>query len=288
MMNFLKFLTIFWLLGLDGNGQIAVSLRLNKSQYVAGEPVVATVHITNHAGRELLFGGDGRRSWLDFAVRYRSGQPVNARMIQNFGPVRIGAGQTMQRQVNLGEFFMLHEQGNYSVIANVRSLDDSAINATSNRVIFTQNPGRVYWSQKVGFADSSKGTREFRVLQFRGDQKTQLYAQVLDRRGLPIATSLLGDMLSVRKPSVTVDRAQRMHVLFLISPTMWSHCVIDGDGALVSRKMHQRATQGDPSLVTFANGEVQVGNSVLYDARAAAIARARIRGISERPTVLYE
>jgi hypothetical protein len=86
---------------------------------------------------------------------------------------------------------------------------------------------------------------------------------------------------------VTVDRQQRMHVMFLATPTMWVHCQIDTDGKLVERQIHQRGSQGDPQLITFADGTVRVANSIPYDPKAAAAARAAIRKTSERPAVTY-
>jgi len=271
------------------NAQVSASLLLNKSQYVAGEPVVAVLTVTNHAGRELVFHGDRRRGWLSFNVRNRNGQAVSGRSGQAFGAMRIAAGQTLQREVDLTEHFMLHEQGNFSVAANIRSESDSTINATTNRVIFTLNPGRVYWSQQVGVPNRRNQTREYRVLQFSGNQRAQIYAQIVDHQtGMPMRTFNMGDALSLRKPSVTVDKNQRMHVLYLATPSMWVHYIIDLDGNVVNRDIHQRGAQGDPRLLTFADGSVQVSNSIPYDPKAAAAARAQIRKISDRPTVVYE
>jgi hypothetical protein len=275
--------------GTVARAQLVTSLRLNKSQYLAGESVVATITITNHAGRELVFHGDGRSEWLSFDVKNNRGVQVNARARQSFGSMRIGAGQSMSRDVDLAGHFLLTEPGNFSVSARVRMPGGDAVSSGTNRVLFNLNPGRLYWSQKVGLPGNPGQTREFRVLQFSSDQKSQLYAQIIENRtGLPVRTFLLGDALSIRKPSVTVDSGQRMHVLFLATPTMWVHYLIDTDGKVVNRDIHQRATQGDPKLMTFGDGSVRVSNSIPYDAAAVAAARTKIRRISERPNVVYE
>jgi hypothetical protein len=91
----------------------------------------------------------------------------------------------------------------------------------------------------------------------------------------------------LRKPLATVDRQQRMHVMFLATPTMWVHCVIDTDGKLNDRQIHQRGPQGDPQLLTFGDGSVRVANSIPYDPKAAAEARAKIRKASDRPPIVY-
>jgi len=269
--------------------QLVTSLRLNKNQYVAGESVIATISITNHSGQELLFYGDGRTEWLALNVKNNRGNLANPRVKKSFGSMKIGAGQSMSREIDLAQHFLLTEQGNYSVSALIRMPGGGVESSATNRVLFNLNPGRLYWSQKVGIVGKPGQTREFRVLQFSGDQNTQIYVQIIENRtGIPIRTYPLGNMLSIRKPAVTVDGNQRMHVFFLATPAMWVHCMIDTDGNIVNRDIHQRGPQGDPKLMTFGDGSVRVMNSIPYDAAAVAAARSQIRKISERPSVVYD
>lgn len=249
---------------------------------------MAVVTITNHAGRELVFQSDGRFQWLDFVVKTGNGTPVNAKGRSIFGPMKISAGQTLAREVDLTQHFQLSEPGNFSVSAVIHPPGDTSDGASTNRVFFNQSPGRLYWSQKVGISGRSNHTREFRVLNFSGDSKTQLYAQIVDgMTGQFVRTFLLGDSLMLRKPLVTVDRQQRMHVMFLATPTMWVHCVINTDGKLVERQIHQRGPVGDPQLLTMGDGTVRVANSIPYDPKAAAEQRAKIRKASDRPPITY-
>lgn len=264
--------------------QLTTSLKLSKRQYLTGEPVIAVVTITNHAGRELTFFGDGRRQWLDFIIKDSKGENVTPRAKTTFGKMTIRAGESLAREVNLAQHFHLGQAGNFSVSAVVHMPDGIGDGSSTNRVVFNQSPGVPYWTQKVGIPGKIGQTREFRLLNFSGDQKAQLYTQVLDgRTGQSVRTFLLGDVLMLRKPLATVDRQQRMHVLFLATPTMWVHCQVDTDGKLVDRQIHQRATQGDPQLLTFGDGTVRVSNSIPFDQKAAAEAKARIRKASDRP-----
>jgi hypothetical protein len=98
---------------------------------------------------------------------------------------------------------------------------------------------------------------------------------------------MLGEVLMLRKPLVTVDRQQRLHVMYLATPTMWVHCEVDTDGKLASRQLHQRGPEGDPQLLTFPDGTVRVANSIPYNEKAAAEAKAKIRKASDRPPVTY-
>jgi len=284
----LKFIAVAIVCTTAVHAQISTSLRITKDQHLAGEPVIAVVTITNHAGKDLVFSSDGRFQWLDFIVRNGRGDAVNPRGNSLFGALKISPGQTLAREVDLGQHFQLSEPGNYSVAAVIHAPGDAMEGTSTNRVIFNQSGGTPYWTQKVGIPGSSNRTREFRLLNFSGDSKTQIYAQVRDdRTGQLVKTFVLGDILLLRKPLATVDRQQRMHVMFLSTPSMWVHCVIDTDGRLVTREIHQRAALGDPLLLTSHDGDVQVANSVPYDAKAASEERAKTHKASDRPTGTY-
>jgi hypothetical protein len=266
------------------SAQVSASLSIAKKQHLAGEPVLAVVTVTNHSGSDLVFQSDGRFQWLNLLVKTSNGHPVNPRNSKLFGPMKIKAGQTLAREVNLTEHFQLDDPGNFSVSAVIQTPGGLSAGSSTNRVFFNQSPGRVYWSQKVGIPGKSGQTREFRVINFSGDSKAHLYAQIVDgRTGQFVRTFPLGDVLMLRKPLVTVDRQQRMHVMFLATPAMWVHSVVDIDGRLINRQIHQRGPQGDPQLLTFADGSVGVANSIPYDPKAAAEQRAAVRKASDRP-----
>lgn len=270
------------------HAQLTTTLQLNKTQYLAGEPVIATVNITNHAGQQLTFYGDGRMQWLTFILKDNHGEEVTPKGRAAFGKMTIAAGASMARQVDLSQIFYLSEPGNFSATAVIHMPGNNGEGASTNRVLFNQSPGAPYWRQKVGIAGKAGQTREFRIINFSGDEKAQIYAQVIDgRTGLNVRTMALGDVLMLRKPLVTVDRSQRMHVMYLATPSMWVHCQIDTDGKLVSREIHQRGAQGDPELLTFADGSVRVSNSIPFDAKADAAAKAKIRKASDRPPITY-
>ncbi len=270
------------------HAQLAASLRIPKKQHLAGEAVIAVVTITNHSGRDLVFQSDGRFQWMDFLVKKSNGNAVTPKSRVLFGPMKIAAGQTLAREVDLSQHFNLAEPGNFSVSAVIQQPGDPASGTSTNRAFFNQTPGRLYWSQKVGVSTGSGDTREFRVINFTGDSKSQIYAQIVDGgTGQFVRTFLLGDVLMLRKPLVTVDRQQRLHVMFLATPAMWVLCIIDTDGKLVDRQIHQRGPQGDPQLLTFADGSVRVVNSIPYDPKAAAEQRAKTRKASDRPPITY-
>jgi hypothetical protein len=270
--------------------QLATSLSINKRTYVAGEPVIAEIIITNHSGRELTLASTRALPWLSVLVTNNKGNPVPTRKINAFGSMKIKIGESLARRIDLTEYFLLDSQGNFAVSALVRDPSGDMQSSSTNRILFNLNPGRTFWSQKVGVNNQlGNQTRELKLLTFSDGQKTQLYAQSIDgRTGTSLRTFSLGDALMLRKPMVTLDGKQRMHVMYLGTPSMWVHCQITADGQLVSRDIHQRASQGDPVLMAYGDGSVRVVNSILYDQKAAEKARSKIRKATDRPQIPLE
>ncbi len=279
------------LIGLSfaAQAQLATSIRLNKRDYIAGEPVIAEITITNHTGQELTLAGTAELPWLTFVLNNNQGDLVPILQRNLFGAMHIRAGESLAKTVDLTQYFILNSQGNFSVSAVIRDPQKRFNGASTNRVLFNLNPGRTYWTQKVGVKSDRQGmiSRELRILTFFNGQKNQVYAQILDgKSGIPMRTQLLGDYLKLRKPMVTLDGQQRMHVMFLSTPSMWVHCQVDTDGKLVQRDIHQAPAKGDPVMMAYGDGSVQILNSILYDPNAAIKARAKIRNISDRPETM--
>lgn len=271
------------------SAQIDVVLQMARKTYVAGEQVAVTVSITNNSGQDLVLQGSNRASWIDFTVTSNRGVPMTPIGQPTFGAVKILLGQTMSRTIELSRLYSLQTMGNYSVYGVVRLAGQSSDGFLSNRLLFNINTALPYWTQKVGLPGKPGNSREFRVLNFNNGNKSMLYAQVVNTKtNSPMQTHSLGEVLMFRKPTVTLDNRQVMHVLYLIGPTMWAHSRVGPDGALLGRELHKRANGPDPQLLTSSDGIVQVGNSIPYDPRAEAEARARVRKASDRPAFLFQ
>lgn len=266
------------------HGQISATLRLNKTQYVAGEAVIGVVTITNNSGQDQVFQTTTRMPWLDFVIKDGKGEPTTPKGRVGFGAVKIPAGQTMAREVVLNSYFQLSDPGSYSVYGVVRTPGQMSEGFSTNRLLFNLSAARPYWTQKVGVKGNASKLREFRVLNYSGNQKSELYVQVMDcATGTSLQTYSIGEVLMFRKPQITVDRNQVLHVFFLSGPTMWTHIQVDTSGKLLKREFHIRGPQGDPQLLTMKDGSIGISNSIPYDPKAAAEAKAKVRKASDRP-----
>src|SRR3954469_20509271 len=95
-------LACIFIIAAKAEAQIQVDLKFKRLQYIAYEPVVATLSITNLAGRDIdLRDADGQ-SWLGFEVTGNEGQPVGPISAENragAGPLKIATGQRVTQQV---------------------------------------------------------------------------------------------------------------------------------------------------------------------------------------------
>src|SRR5712692_5807078 len=91
--------------------QIQIELKFPRLQYIAYEPVVANLVITNLAGRDVdLRDADGQ-SWFGFEVTENEGRSIAP--ISNAGsePLNIAAGKRVTRKINLSPLFAVHDFG---------------------------------------------------------------------------------------------------------------------------------------------------------------------------------
>src|SRR5690349_20850850 len=121
-MKSLKVATLFLLLGFvtgAANAQIEVQLKFSRLQYIAYEPLLATVTITNRAGRDIDLRDDGGERWFGFEITGGDGQSVTADSSQKMEPLHIETGQTVTQKINLVDLYPIEDFGNYHIRAHV-------------------------------------------------------------------------------------------------------------------------------------------------------------------------
>src|SRR6266403_1047724 len=105
----LPFACVF-LIAVRGEAQIQVELKFKRLQYIAYEPVVATLAITNLAGRDIELHDAEGQSWLGFEVTGYEDQPVTLLSTDNAQPpLKIEAGQRVTRQIDLASLYPVHD-----------------------------------------------------------------------------------------------------------------------------------------------------------------------------------
>ena len=281
----LTFLTSsVFLLATAAEAQIQVELKFKRLQYIAYEPVVATVAITNLAGRDIeLHDADGQ-SWLGFELSGSEEQPIAPLSGAKAEPaLKIAAGQRVTRQINLTPLYPVNEFGAYHVRTNVYFADLGRFFYSGTRV-FEVTDARPIWQQTVGVPEGTAGSGEVRTYSLmtnRFPDHTSLYVRVQDKdRGVVYATYSLGRILSSEQPQAEIDRANQLHVLHCAAPRAWSYARVGLNGELLEHSSFME-TKTRPRLVHSANGEIAVRGGVIEaPARNSA---SKVPKLSARP-----
>ncbi|WP_338684301.1 hypothetical protein [Haloferula helveola] len=284
----LSVLALLAAFAVQASAQVSVDLRFQKTSFLAGEPIPVTVSLTNLSGADLTFAGSVRKPWIDFIVNSTRGVPLSPLGKPAFGAVKIPAGKTVAKSVDLTELYAFSEIGNFSVYSIVRLPNQTTGGYQSKRHLFTITTAKPYWSQVVGVPGKTGRSNEFRLVQFTAGRKNQLYAQVADAKtGRILRTHHLGEVLMLKKPTVAVDSSLNMHILYLITPTFWGHARISPDGSFIGRDLYKPGAT-DPGLARLEDGTIKAVGGVPYDPKAEAEAREKNRKASDRPDFIYE
>jgi len=283
----LTFLTSsVFLLATAAEAQIQVDLKFKRLQYIAYEPVVATVAITNLAGRDIeLHDADGQ-FWLGFELSGSEEQPIAPLSGAKAEPaLKIAAGQRVTRQINLTPLYPVNEFGAYHVRTNVYFADLGKFFYSGTRV-FEVTDARPIWQQTVGVPEGTAGSGEARTYSLmtnRFPDHTSLYVRVQNKdNGVVYATYSLGRTISSEQPQAEIDRSNQLHVLHCAAPRAWSYARVGLNGELLEHSSFME-TKTRPRLLHSANGEVAVRGGVIEGpARNSA---SKVPKLSARPPV---
>lgn len=246
--------------------QIQVDLKFKRLQYIAYEPLVANVAITNLAGRDIeLHDADGQ-SWLGFEITGSEEQTIAPLAAANREPpLKIAAGQRVTRQIDLTPLYPVQEFGAYHVRTNVYFADLGKFFYSTTRV-FEVTDARPLWQETVGIpegAAASGGVRTYSLMTNRFPDHTSLYVRVQDKEtSVVYATYSLGRTIAFEQPQAEIDRANQLHVLHCVAPRTWAYSRIGLNGELLEHSSFME-TKSRPRLVHSGNGEIAVHGGMI-------------------------
>lgn len=245
--------------------QIQVELRFPRLQYVAYEPVVATVQITNLAGRAIDLRNHDGQHWFGFEVNAGEGRVISPIALAGDAPLRMAAGERVTRKINLTPRFTIQELGTYHVRANVYFADLNKFFYSPSRVFQVGN-ARAIWQRTVGVPENDPGageTRTYSLLSNRLPDHTRLYVRVEDKStGAVYSTFPLGRLVALDEPQAELDRANRLHVLHCVAPRTWAYSRVGLNGQLLARSTFLE-TKTRPRLQPTSDGGIAVRGGML-------------------------
>ncbi|MEP7071121.1 MAG: hypothetical protein ABI839_01910 [Verrucomicrobiota bacterium] len=265
--------------------QVQVELKFSRLQYIAYEPLNATVSITNRAGRDIDLRDADSQSWFGFEVTRNDGESVGSARPADWEPLHIGASQTVTRKINLSPLFSMEDFGAYHVRAHLYFADLGRYFYSPTKVVQVTS-ARPIWKQSVGVPDASgggDGVRTYSLMTNRFPDHTSLYVRVEDEsRGVVYATYSLGRVVSFDEPRAEIDRANRLHVLHCAGPRTWSAATIGLNGELLTQTTLLE-TKTRPHFKKSGAGEVTVVGGMSESALPAPLAAQRVPKLSARP-----
>jgi hypothetical protein len=263
-------LLLLWLaLAGVSNAQIHATVRFAHETYLAGEQVIATLTVTNLAGRDILLkDGITEDSWCNIQVKaMRSESPSYRTNPPKVPSLSVRAGQTVSRTIPLHDFFELPGTGAFSTKVSI-SYGASRTQFVTPAAFFNVDPGHRIWSTTVGVPEGQEqaGTpRLFSVLSLQRKEGMFLYAKLENQKdGFYFPPYFLGRMLAAVAPQMQIDRENNLYVLHASSDDTYILSQVDvatgRSGQAVYRSKTPRA--GRPSLSRQPDGRLAISGGI--------------------------
>jgi hypothetical protein len=265
--------------------QVQVELSFKRLQYIAYEPILATVRIANNSGRDIDLRDDSGQHWFGFEVNAGEGRVLAPLPESAAEPsLHVEAGKTVTRKVNLTSLYPVHDFGAYHVRANVYFSDLNKFFYSATKV-FQVTDARPIWQRTVGVPEGMPNAGEVRtysLLSNRFLDHTSLYVRVENRNnGIVYATYSLGRIISNIDPQAEIDQANQLHVLHCAAPRNWAYSHVGVNGELLAHSTFLE-TKTRPRLRHTADGSIAVNGGML-DVPSADAKRALAPNLSDRP-----
>ena len=249
------FFTLILFVTKESNAQLIVNMNLPKTNYLSYEPMVATVTVYNRAGNDVVLGGPKGRGWMSFDV-YRDGQLLSPRSFDGgFETMLLKAGRSVTKKVDINRLYPVADYGSYTINASVYFPPRRSYFSSKKRRVNVTD-ARAFWKQSFGFSQDRNelaSFRQFSLHEHRESANSALYVRLRETKGTKVyCTFSLGRFINVRKPQATIDAQNRLHVMHMISPRIYSHARVSPEGAFLGNEYFRETTETRPSLVIDA------------------------------------
>ena len=268
------------------NAQVLVDLSIKRNLYIAYEPLLATVRITNLSGNRLLMADVEGKKWFGFHIETLDGRPIPpTNPDYEIPPLQIESGESISRTVNLTQLYPLSDFGSYRIRATVYAAELSGY-FSSPPLTVEITEGRLLWEQTVGVpGETGASSRTITLLSHRLPERTDLYLRIADKAaGIVYCTHRLGDFIANGKPDIVLDSQNTINVLQNTAPREFVYSKVGLDGKILDRVSLQ-APKDRPHLDRGPDGNVIVVGGIPYDPHATPTP-VLIPKLSDRPPAL--
>jgi hypothetical protein len=288
-MKTIRLLLFLLVCAASAHAQITVNLSVKRRLFIAHEPIIATVTITNLTGRDITLADTPEMQWFAFQVLGSDNRifpPRNPNYALD--PVEIKAGAQKRRTVNLSELYEIGEFGVYHVRASIYFADfKKFFTSRDNSIEITD--GQLLWTQTAGVPDGQPGgggMRKFTLLAHQQGEYKMLYVRVEDRdNGIVYCTQELGRMIEGQGPTAEFDIANNLYVMLLIGQREYLLSKISPNGDYLGGTRYT-APKSKPFFRKLADGNLQIVGGKREATVAQAPATDAPAKLSARPAGL--
>lgn len=270
------------------SAQINLDLKLDRSLYLANEPITGELTIVNMAGRDLIFGDSGGMNWLDFTVTDGRGHLITpVQGAPGVRPIVLGAGQTHKHKVTINQRYPMSTIGTYRVKAAVNFPQINRV-FESKTITVQVTEGQPMWSQIVGVPQGhpDAGTyREYQLMTYyHGARSKALYFRLKDSdSSLVFRTYPIGDYMALRPPKHAIDSQNQLHVLHMTGPQSYKYTVINIDGEPVQQQTLYEKGTNRPELKSSGYGDVSIVGGLTEEQAKTPYEQQEFHRLSDRP-----
>lgn len=239
------------------HAQLRVELKFSRRLFLAYEPVLASISITNYSGRDILLENSEGHNWLNFDITNSQGNLLTARQGRTtFAPRQLGAGESCNFAVNLVSSYPISELGAYRVRASIYFAPMDKFFSSASKVVEVSE-GKLIWEQTLGVSGGNSD-RVVSLLTFRGAEQNDLYVRIEDKQaGVVYGTRKLGRMITQGPPQIEVDPENNLHVMQIIGSKTWLYSRIGINGEPIEQGTYYE-TKTRPRLGRMPDGRVGI------------------------------
>ena len=266
-------LSALGILAATASAQLQVSMQLERTLYMRGEPIEAAVTIRNLAGKDVTLRDTDGSQWFGFQVERGGDNPVGSfDPDYRNAPTTILSGESLTRKVNLLKLYPINELGSYKAQAAIYFAETGKY-LTSAKLPIEVTDGKHLWAQTVGVPagkDGGGGYRAMQLLSFQLPREKALYARVTDEdSGEILATYPLGHILTGMTPSTEFDEHNTLHVFHMVGPNVYWLSKIGVNGEWLGQAIYN-APKGRASLRKKPDGSLVVAGATRQADRTGA------------------
>jgi len=284
-MKYLRLL-LFFCLATAAHAQITVDCSIKQRFHLLYEPLIATVAVTNRAGRDITLSDSPQYQWFGFRITGEGDRMIPPRSLDyHLQPLVVKAGETVKRTVNLNELYEMGESGTFRIQASIY-YDGLDKFFTSRPTHIDVSEGHLLWRKVAGVPEgqpSAGQMRIFSLLSHEVGETNTLYVRVEGQDdGMVYCTFPIGRLVDNVAPQVEFDSNNNLYILHLIGIRAYVLTKVTVAGEFAGQ-VNYSAPKTRPTLRRTAGGGLQIIGGKREGSIAQATTPADLPKLSDRP-----